>query len=257
MADEFLDIFQYLQRRRKTITLVNVYKGLPVISNVQVLHVGSDSIIVKPDKDQLVCLYGERQVFIRYEIFPRLVLAKVEEIDLISREVTLFDFAYTGPGIGNRKHLRVKPDEPIISILQTLEVGEMISGDMADLSREGLAVYINQPHFPAVFVEIGTQVKAVLRLPVSQMAPSQHTGEKPTSGVQRIESPDVDNLTELGLIGVVVNAQVEEAHGWHRIGLRLAPRHAANEVLLRFIKQRQTEIIRELKIIYQELVREQ
>jgi hypothetical protein len=244
MTDEFLGIFQHLRRKRKPIDLMNVYKGLPVVSSVRIIHVDTRCIMVISDENQLVCLSADYQAYIRHEYFPRHVLARVKSIDLANREVALCDFAYMGPGIGNRKHLRIQPDKLVLSVLQRAGTEESRQGDMVDLSREGLAVFVNRPELPVEFAEIGTQVDVTLRLPVSNPTSSNPEDGRTDAG-------------ELRLVGVVVNMQVDAVKGWYRLGLRLAPWHAANETLLQFIDQRQEEILEELKSRYVELMQGQ
>ncbi len=283
MTDEFLGVFRYLHKKRKPLKLLNVYKGLPVVSEVQILYVGTRTLIVKPESSQLVCLFNDRQTFIQNEIFPRTVRARVDELDLLSGEVALSGFYYTDSGIGERRHLRVIPDEPVRSILQSIDLQESLNGELADLSREGMAILV-QREMPATFIYVGAQVLAYIELPVrmtvQNAAMSSNTQEENNSGVVR---PDIDgrflNLerslyrpplnisssaprvrlvngkSELGLLGVVVN--VRPSAGNQRVGLHLAQRHAANELLRRFISLRQSEIIRELRAIYDELLRNQ
>ncbi len=283
MTDEFLGVFRYLQKKRKPLKLLNVYKGLPVVSEVQILYVGTRSIIIKPESSQFVCLYNDRQTFIQNDVFPRTVRANIEELDILSGEVALSGFYYTDSGIGERRHLRVAPNEPVRSILQRIDLQEAIIGQLADLSREGLAILI-QSEFPTPFIDIGAQVIAYIELPVRMTVQNASLATiQPDDTTSIPARPDVDgrflNLerslyrtppdigssiprvrlvngkSELGLLGVIVNIHPTATN--QRIGLHLAQRHAANELLHRFISLRQSEIIRELRAIYEELVNRQ
>jgi hypothetical protein len=66
----------------------------------------------------------------------------------------------------------------------------------------------------------------------------------------------VSGSIPLWVEGVVVNFRSEDEQS-ARIGIHLAQRHAANEVMLRFISYRQSQIIKELRSIYTELVQEE
>lgn len=281
MSDEFEGVFRYFQKQHKPLKLLNGYKGMPVVSEVHVLYVGASSIIVKPESSQLVCLRAQQKTYIRDELFPRTVEARVSELDLVSGEVALTGFHYSGPGVGERRHLRVSPDDPILCVLQRVDLQESVHGTLVDLSREGLAVQVSRL-YPPTFIQLGNQVIAQIHLPVAR-APSK--GEPEAQRKQtRVVRPDIDgraltleqalykppvsqqfgSKTEriisgssiLGVQGVIVNFSNENVD-YDRIGLHLAQRHAANELMLRFITYRQGQIIRELKAIYAELLREE
>ena len=265
MVDEFDGVFRYFQKKRKPLKLLNDYKGLSIESEVLVRHVDTSSITVKPESSQLVCLQTQRKTFIHDSIFPRTIEAGVDKLDILSGEVVLSGFKYSRSGIGDRRHLRVSPAEPVPSLLKRPDVQESIHGILLDLSREGLAVKIMKP-YPPGFTQIGVQLIVQIHLPASPEM-SDRLGEErkvegssmdtlPFGKVAPMKSTGTVSGSNLGVQGIVVHFRPEDEYS-DRIGIHLLQRDIANEVMLRFIRYRQSQLNNELKKEYAELVKEE
>lgn len=279
--DEFLEVFRYLQKKKRPIKMLSVFKGIPVTSNGTVLYADGSSLVVRTDSNQIVCLYANNMVHLQNDIFPRPLRADLVEMDVLKKEVALSGFAYVSESIGLRQHVRVEPRRSILGILQTIDMDSIVDGSLLDISRHGIALSMRDIDFPAIFFETDTYVNAFIRLPDVEMPasrapsvrlppryePSVRSDVNPryASLEQNLYRTDVSGgiasrrgysrrpkvkLPEFRLVGKIVNVKTELARGRHRIGIKLSLRDSSNDLMVKFISQRQAEIIREMRAIY-------
>ncbi len=143
-----IKFFKQIQSKGEKITLMNIYKGLNVVSHVPVSTVGKKSIVVETPPSQLGVMAIDRYTIIKHPSFGRKhLLAEVKQIDPDTRRVSLWRFKWEEEGVENRKYIRVKPKEPI-EIRVKSEGGVNITGYMVDISVVGCALYIHLKDLP-------------------------------------------------------------------------------------------------------------
>jgi hypothetical protein len=117
-----------------------------------------------------------------------------------------------------------------------------VRGELADISQDGLAIYLPRLFFsPRVFFK-GARVVITLRLPGDYSSNPSRPGPI-------LSDPKVD------IHALVANIRLDEAHSRCRIGLKILPNDPPRPLIAQFIAQRQVEIIREIKTMYDLLVK--
>lgn len=274
---DIISIFDGIYRKSKEIRLLNVFKGIPIANTAALTDVGVSSINVKTDPFQMVCLYRERQTYIQNEAIPGTVLASVSHIDFAKVEGVLSDFQMVKGNIGVRNQIRVEPDSPIQGAVMTNEMRRPLTAELADISQDGLAIYIKTRFFFADYYKVDapvtvfipaaslhykgeiprTAVKWYMENDLKARSSSETLRLDPLAGQPRQVSfitsssePLYKKVTEIELRGVIANVHQDALRNRYRIGIRLLREDPARAVLMQFITQRQTEIINELRAVY-------
>lgn len=272
MNSDPIEIFQELYSEGTAIRLLNVYKGLPIANEAKITAVGPGSIVVSSIKAQIVCMFLDRKTHIQSPALPQIVQADVLQFDTNRMEVRLGNMRFTSGRIGERKQVRVSPVDPVNSLVQPKNLRSMVKGELADISQSGLAIYLPaQVYVPEVFA-VGTELIVQLTLPAINQgfapmvynAPAPNdpmarfnrenlrgTGSlyQPTESDARRDEPARASGGKLMLRTEIRNARRE--HGRVRIGTRLFPNAEAQAAVTSFITQRQSELVREVKTLYE------
>ena len=274
-----LDLLRRLASAEAEIRLLNVYQGIPIAFPAAIVYVGQNSITVKTERYQLVCLYQERQTYIQYPGFPAVIRARVERLEPQVLQATLTEFEYTRDGIGDRRQIRVWPKEGVTGELQLPERTEAIRGELADISLDGMGIYLPDNEVYTHLFRQGKKVAISLRLPgVFQIkqpkryeggsaaeinrydrtqlrlssihTPSYGSDRDDTTAIKTVHSPEIE------VYGIISNHYTEANTRRYRVGIRLQPDEQYRLIVSQFISQRQSEIIQELNALYRLLTRE-
>jgi len=273
MAIDFMTIFWNLASGRETISLINVYKGVPISYPATIINVGENAIQVITEKYQLVCLYHERETYIQSPEISEIIKARVAGLDAPTSTVILSDFEIITNTIGERREVRVCPKFTIEGEVQSQDLADAYQGELADISHSGLGIYINErDFFPRVY-RPGRKLTVGFKLPgtyqiyepkgyeqdpyyrdemarfdrasIRQSSIHQQKITSETQNVRRFVSP------ELTLQGSIANMLELESQKRYRIGVRLTLNEFARLIITQFIAQRQAEIIQEINSVYQ------
>ncbi len=271
----YIETFQLINQTSKSIRLMNVYKGVPIAYEADVLEVKDEEILIQTDPKQIVCLYRERQTYIQSEQLPEILRARVTNIDLHSLQATLSEFSPSPGYLGDRNHVRVQPKDPIRGQITTKELIEPVEAELADISVDGLAVYIPHLNYQPRLYRIGGGISVLLRLPGTYEVIGRKTGVTPhppndpiarfnreslrlyhLPSLTRPASNPLNDMMrrqmpypEMDIQGIIVNSRPEAAFGRYRVGARILSDDQSRNIIGHFIMQRQSEIIRELQEI--------
>jgi hypothetical protein len=257
------------------IYLMNVYKGVPLSFPAVITGGGARGLHVQADRYQVACMYIEKETYIRSERLPHILSAQVIDLDLAGRTAFLAGFLAGHGGIGSRMQVRVELEEPLGGKLQNHQRGRFLKGELVDLSQDGLGFYLDGEDIPAAEFFKGARVSVCLHLPGQYEKGSRKTaplsperpgerfergnvrfspfgspekgmpapGTGPLSG-QTIQSPEV--LVQ----GTVAHILRESGRGRWRVGVRTDSNDPSRPLIGQVIVQRQAEIIREIKALY-------
>ena len=275
--EEILGLFPQIKREKKEIKLINVYKGFPISYPGTVVAVGKKAIKVKTEAFQTVCLYLDKETYVQSDIFPAVVRANVVDLDFNKLEATLSTFKYVVGGIGHRTQVRVEPKVPMEGLIQSKERHTVVRGELADISLDGLAVYLkpqlftprlyykgaeiiihtklpgmkkpstprvieeNMPRRPEAQPRFDDLRRASTRLPMAEYPPI-YTGDSPRRG-------------EFVILGTIVNLREESLYRRWRLGIHLNAESSSRALISEFMLQRQSEILREIRSLYNALSR--
>lgn len=217
-----------------SLKLLNTYRGIPIQYPGEIVGISDHSLAVKVHKHQAVCLALQQYTYLKCGQ-SLLFFAEVIKGEIERQHFTLAAFQEADESIGNRETIRVHPKSPLPVILTNFRAEKSIASELIDLSINGLGVYglsVTLTDIQA-FAE-NTQINARLILPdgLSGEAASQ----------------------EIDIRGTIINRFPDQTQKRFRLGVRLAPDFEQQAVISTYISRRQTEIISEIRRLYQSLV---
>jgi hypothetical protein len=258
LSIDLIRLLGQLARDGSEIKLLNIYKGLPISYGTNIKSVNDFEISVPTNRQHSACLYYQRETYLQGESFPFLIRSQVLSLNLAKEAAVLANFEVAKPDIGKRAQIRVEPGEPLLAFIQFTSSGYELPVPLADISAEGAGFYLEAPLFPVRQFQPGKEILLSVAFPdtVSKKI-AKHTtkpmkeswGTMPlmhTTGWQ-------DGKVTISARGKVVSVFPELKLGRYRVGMRLYFQNLARTVILQYISQRQAEIIRDLRILSDEL----
>jgi hypothetical protein len=253
-------LLEQIARNRSAIKLLNVYKGLPVSYDVSIHSVGDSEVQVHSNRNQLACLYYQRETYLQADELPFTLRSQVMSLHLGKEDAVLANLEIAPNSIGNRSQIRVEPDEPLLAAVQFHGSPSEFYVPVADISAEGAGVYFEHYMFPARFCQPGNEISMSIWLPDTSSSKRKKPPTRPfieNKSARSFSHPDLPRGQEGKVVlttdGKVVTVHPEFQSNRYRIGLRLYFRDLSRSVILHYISQRQSEIIRDLNILTDEL----
>lgn len=228
---DILDTLFKICQDREEMSLMNVYKGIPINFPASVLQIVDESVIIRTSPQQIVCLDIERETFINHKSFPGIIRSSVMEVSMPKRAAVLSRFEFMGNNIGNRSEIRVEPHDTISGIMEPkFNPGAAVKGELADISSRGIGFYLEPEFFiPGILVR-STNIALSFNLPAENSI-----------------SP-----VELKLNGIIENVKHEMYYDRYRIGASLEPDQNSQSLLNEFIKSRHVDLEQEIQNRIQE-----
>jgi hypothetical protein len=261
------------------IHLMNVYKGVPLSFPAVIMGGGARGLHVQADRYQVVCMYIEKETYIQSNRLPHILSAQVIDLDLAQRTAFLAGFLAAPSGIGSRMQVRVELGEPLDGKLQNHQRGRFLKGELVDLSQDGLGFILDGENIPAGEFFKGARVSLSLylpglyekgtgkTLPLSLERPAERFDREnvhftpfggPARGIpapgEGASSGQTKQSPEVLIQGRVANIQRQASQGGWRVGVRINPNDPSRPLIGQLIAQRQAEIIREIKSLYELLL---
>ncbi len=206
------------------IRLFNVFHGLPISYPAVIQSFDETEVTFNIHKYQSVCLAYEKQTFIQSEVIPFVIKSRVGMVDITALTAVLTDFSRAPITIGGRTAVRVSPKEPVpVTICSD---HRKIPGNLADISVDGVGVVL-------------------VAMYIYQVAPRVLKKDAPAQIKLRLPGETAETV----LPGKVM--YIKENQGSYRLGINTLPDAKAKQNILRFVSQRQAEIMREVKLLYE------
>lgn len=279
MADSIPSLLQTIARDNIRVSILCVYKGLSVSNATQILQVTDSLARVQVDKYQAVSMFTDRFTFLQSNLLPEIVRADVLKLDLPNQSATLGNFKYMTNGIGNRKVVRVKPKNQVDGEITDKRFNRLVRAELADISHEGMAIYIPRAEYKAWQFSEGVQAIITLRLPGEFDLPAPktaNTGALSAESLDRFSRSNVRfnpagslggnaaegtgkrkvNDPQVSVQSTVMNIHFESSHARYRLGLKVSRDELYSMLVAQFIAQRQSEIIREVQWMYDLIVKQ-
>lgn len=281
MAGTWLELFAELSAAGKEINLLNVFKGIPLSFPAQIASIESEHISVHTDTHQAVCMYLEKFTYIQSSEFPQIVRAEVFDLDARRQIAVLGGFSEVKSDIGSRNLVRIQPQEPLEGQIQ-LPANDLIEpGELADISQNGLAVFISKSLLGIWRLTKGDELIITMELPGTYTVGEYRIDSIPndTTSIDRFSKDNIrfspvpsresrkyeytHSTTQADKIrnpkfrirAVIANIMPEPDGDRYRIGMRMMSTDLPRSIITQFIAQRQSEIIREIKTLYDLLVK--
>jgi hypothetical protein len=237
-----------------------VYKGLPVSNGVSIHSVGNSEIQVHSNRHQIACLYYQRETYLQAEELPFTLRSQVMSLHLGKEDAVLANLEIAPNSIGNRSQIRVEPDEPLFAAIQFDGSASEFFVPVVDISAEGAGVYFEHYMFPARLCQPGNEISMSIWLPDTNSSKRKKPLTKALIESRCLKSFSRSDLPKgqegkvvLTTKGKVVSVHPEFHSSRYRIGLKVFFRDLSRTVILHYISQRQSEIIRDLSILTDEL----
>ncbi len=271
--DDLIRTFRKIAQNNQYIRLLNIYKGLPINNEATITKIENAYIEVETDRYQTVCLFLDRETFIQSHQLEYTIKARVYKVNPETRRAILYGFETVQSGIGARAQVRVEPDEPLSAVIQVKDAMATIQGELADISQNGIGLFIDRNFFSPRHLRIASKIDITIQLPEAEISEKRNPaalepGSDPmarfsrsqirvapvvraNSGTQRKNTSGlkIDSFT-IKLEGSIVNVRPSLSSNRYRIGVKVLGDERTRIILSNFISQRQSEIIRELKTMY-------
>jgi hypothetical protein len=218
-ADPILTDLQYVMETGQELDILNFHKGFPITCKARVDSITPSGVTLKVQPPGSVCLEKQEQTILLSRGLPEAVRARVIEFHLQSGRLVLADFGYVSSNFGERMIARVQP-EGVVKV-EIHNNDQSCDGDLIDVSLKGVGILIQKQPF-----EIGQLIKITLPLPEG-----------------RVTLPG--KILNINMIGEKQRLSV----GFTRNAQEIA-------VIMRYIKDRKTEILAEIDRMYQESLKQ-
>lgn len=277
--DELLTQFNRFLINQKEIRLLNLYKGIPIIYPGRIIEVNPVSVTVQVEKHQIVSMQQEGFTVIQGEYLRESIRARVYRVRYRSMQALLTNFEVAHSNIAERMVVRVELEDPITGTIQSGNVTAPLRGQLVDISLEGFAIFIDRDDYSAGAYREGSEVTVSVKfsnvnIPTdSRIRVSPQISDDPMTRFSRdslrlTTFPDMINRNlvikkqtsplkqtyspDLVLTGVIANVRRMMASDRFRIGIKISPVSSSKVILHQIISQRQSEIIREIRDLYEE-----
>jgi hypothetical protein len=219
IPESILAGLQRLQRANRPLDLLNLFKGAPIVYPAFVVSVEADEAVVRVPSFEIVCLMLEPTTILLSQLLEEAVSAHVQAVDLAAGQARLGQLQYASHHVGDRMTVRVAPRQPIGVPLEC--GGVALRGELTDVSINGLG----------------------LRVPASQAGPLR------PRAVVSLTLPLPQPITSaLELSGTVRFVRIEGDLA--RVGITFA-QDVQMLSILPYVRERQNEILAELKAQYE------
>lgn len=213
--------------RSAKLELLNTYRGVPVVYPAIPETIGEATLTVRVAGYEIICLTLEPMTILLSPLLEDPVRASVLTCNVGLGLATLGDFQYTSAQVGDRMVARVAPHDPVT--VEVVAGDHTLTGQLADISIVGLGVIV--PPAEAIHLRPGSPVTVSLTLPIEPKTALR------LAGAVRSIHPD-GGLLEHNRIGIQFTPQIQPP------------------VIHQYVRERQGEIARELKVLYAERVSE-
>jgi len=159
----------------KTISLLNSYCALPISYPILELSVEDDTVIVKAEQIQLLCMSRDKYTYLRNDLFPSIIKAQVLDIDYKTDQALLNNFTYHQPNINRRQQVRIEPSQPIIGIYYTNDENITTVCQIVDISLDGTCILVKEEDVFPGRLTAGMSLTIHFRLPIGKENEHQKT----------------------------------------------------------------------------------
>jgi hypothetical protein len=257
LNDDLIRLLGQIGRSQSDIKLLNIYKGLPISYDTNINSVGDFEICVPTSRQHIACLYYQRETYLQGGRLPFLIRSQVISLNLAKENAVLANFEVAKPDIGKRAQIRVEPDEPLIAFIQFMNSGYELPAPLSDISAEGAGIYLESELFPSRQFQTGKEIMVSIAFPDTIAQKIIKTSTKSLIEIRStkpLRSAGLqDGKVTITARGKIVSVLHEPHLDRYRVGMRLFFQDLARTVILQYVSQRQAEIIRDLRILSDEL----
>jgi hypothetical protein len=218
-VDPIVTDLQYVMETGQELDVLNFHKSFPITCKASVEKIDQGVVSLRVQPPGSVCLEAQDQTIILSRGLPEAVKAQVVSFDLVSGLLNLSDFTYVGSRFGDRMIARVQPEE---TVRVEITAGDRQTfGTLVDVSLSGVGLLVSEANF-----QRGQTVELTLPLPEG----------------------------EVNLPGKILNVS-EAANQQNRLSIGFTRNAQEIAVVMRYIKDRRSEILNEIERMYERAYR--
>jgi hypothetical protein len=218
-SNNILNIFRKMKKDGRKVSFMNLYKGIPISYQGDIVKIDKDSIAFKLDNElQNIAMKLESKAYmVKDKYLDRYIKADISHSDFSDNTIVLNNFVYllNLPAI-QREYTRIYPSIFVQVTLQDTKYFEL-KGNLYDLSMGGLGIISKDNEGFYVGASVDIKFKLVLQ----------------------------EDEFEIHTKGQILN--IIEYMGSYRYCLKISPDKKNSKNIENYIKSREIEIIEELK----------
>jgi hypothetical protein len=199
------------------VNLTNYYRGLPVTYPAVILGVEQGNVDLDVNPQQAIAIASDHYTLIRSKFFPDPIVAHVQYVNIKKHMVSLNKLCFVEVLAEKRAAVRLNLDPPVRATIQHVDQG--IAGNLVDISTQGIAITVDN----FATLEIGAEMPVKFMLPDSVLL----------------------KQTLIKVSATLIDIAGSAAP--YRYRFRISPEKHQEQLISRYIFQRQVEIIRGLK----------
>lgn len=200
-------------------TLINYFQGLPIIYPATVVAVEHGCLDLDVNPQQAVVIAAEHYTLIRCKLFTNDIIAHVQYVNIKKHAVTLTKLSFVEIMAERRTSVRIDITPPISSSIVHLE--QSLSGELGNISANGLAINFDR----YVPIEPGSEISIKFMLP----------------------DPVLQKQNLIAVAATLINISGQASP--YLYTFRITPDKHQEQLISRYIFQRQVEIIKDIKSI--------
>ncbi len=220
-----LDNLSYIASQKRTVGLITNFRGIPINLSASVIRSSPTTRKARlcVHHRQIISLKTADQILVQSDLFSDMVIADIDQVDLHSKIINLYNLRYVTGSMGNRKNVRVQPESPLHAEIVTSH-GYNLLGEIIDISLDGLSIQLTNDSLPN---------------------DDLLTPQKPVE--IRLGLPATDKNSIHDMVFQAEIAYIKEGQQTYRIGLLTFLDGPDQQVMRRYIFDRQTAILNEIQ----------
>jgi hypothetical protein len=257
---DLLQLLRQIARNQSSIKLLNIYKGLPISYATNIVSVGMSEIQVVGSRNHIACLYYQGESYLQGDELPATVRSTVKSLNLAKDYAILENFEFVQNSIGNRSQIRVEPDDSLMVTVQFKGSSFEFLSPLVDISANGASVFFESYMFPDRLSQPGSELKMTISIPDFVSHKIKKLSQRPGTEGRKVTSPlranplsGIDGQIMITATGKVIAIHPDVELNRYRVSAQLFFKDLSRMVILQYISHRQAEIIKELRILSEDL----
>lgn len=257
---DLLQILRQVARNQSNIRLLNIYKGLPISYDTNIASINISEIQVPGSKSHIACLYYQGESYLQVDELPVVIRSTVKSLNLAQDYAVLTNFEVAENNIGKREQIRVEPDDPLVVSIQFKGSAHEFLAPLADISANGVSVFFDGFLFPARLAQPSNEFTMSITIPDFVARKMKKTpprpagdGRKVTAQLRATPTGVQDGQIVITARGKVITVRQELEIDRYRVSAQVFFKDLSRMVILQYISHRQSEIIKDLRLLSEDL----
>ncbi len=257
---DLLQTLRQIARNHSSIRLLNIYKGLPVAYDTNIVSVGISEIQVPGSKNHIACLYYQGEAYLQGAELPVVIRSEVKSLNLAQDFAILANFEIARDNIGKRSQIRVEPDDPLVGTIKFAGSAFEFLTPLSDISANGVGIFFESYLFPTRLAQPGNELTLTISIPDFAARKTKKLLQRQGGDARNMTGPLRANLAkgQDGQIAITASGKVIEVHmdaasNRYRVSVQVFFKDLSRMVILQYIAHRQSEIIQDLQAFSEDL----